>query len=51
MRNFTAVVEGRPNAALNVGYVPAFPGTHSQAEMLDELDRNLREITEMILED
>ena len=34
-----------------VGYVPGFPGTHSQAESLDELNANLREVIEMLLED
>jgi len=34
-----------------VGYVPGFPGAHSQGETLDELDRNLREVIAMLLED
>jgi predicted RNase H-like HicB family nuclease len=34
-----------------VGYVPGFPGAHSQAETLDELQRNLQEVIEMLLED
>jgi predicted RNase H-like HicB family nuclease len=34
-----------------VGYVPGFPGAHSQAETLDELQDNLREVIEMLLED
>jgi predicted RNase H-like HicB family nuclease len=36
---------------LYVGYVPGFPGAHSQAETLDELQKNLREVIEMLLED
>ena len=36
---------------LYVGYVPGFPGAHSQAETLDELNRNLHEVIEMLLED
>jgi predicted RNase H-like HicB family nuclease len=36
---------------LFVGYVPGFPGAHSQGETLDELNRNLREVIEMLLED
>ncbi len=34
-----------------VGYVPGFPGAHSQAETLDELNQNLQEVIEMLLED
>ena len=51
MRNFTAVIEKDPDTGLYVGYVPGFPGAHSQAETLDELNRNLREVIEMLLED
>ena len=51
MRVFTAVVEKCPDTGLYVGYVPGFPGAHSQAETLDELQRNLREVIEMLLED
>jgi len=31
--------------------VPGFPGAHTQAETLDELQGNLREVIEMLLED
>ncbi|WP_442945309.1 type II toxin-antitoxin system HicB family antitoxin [Nostoc sp.] len=34
-----------------VGYVPGFPGAHSQGETLNELQENLREVIEMLLED
>jgi predicted RNase H-like HicB family nuclease len=34
-----------------MGYVPGFPGAHSQAESLDELQANLREVIAMLLED
>ena len=34
-----------------MGYVPGFPGAHSQGEDLDELNRNLREVIGMLLED
>ena len=51
MRSFTAVVERRQNTGLFVGYVPGFPGAHSQGETLDELNRNLAEVIEMLLED
>jgi predicted RNase H-like HicB family nuclease len=51
MRAFTAVVEKRTDTGLYVGYVPGFPGAHTQAETLDELRENLREVIEMLLED
>jgi predicted RNase H-like HicB family nuclease len=51
MRTFTAVVERDPETGLLVGYVPGFPGAHSQAESMDELNSNLREVISMLLED
>ena len=51
MQTFTAVVERDPVTGLLVGYVPGFPGAHSQAESLDELNSNLREVISMLLED
>lgn len=51
MKVFTAVIERCPDTKLYVGYVPGFPGAHSQGESLDELNVNLREVIEMLLED
>ncbi len=51
MRTFTAVIESCPETGLFVGYVPGFPGAHSQGETLDELHHNLAEVIEMLLED
>jgi len=51
VKTFMAVVEKCPDTGLYVGYVPGFPGAHTQAETLDELQRNLREVIEMLLED
>ena len=51
MRTFTAVIEKCPDTGLYVGYVPGFPGAHSQAETLEELNANLKEVIEMLLED
>jgi predicted RNase H-like HicB family nuclease len=51
MRTFTAIVEKCPDTGLYVGYVPGFRGAHTQAESLDELRENLREVIEMLLED
>jgi predicted RNase H-like HicB family nuclease len=51
VKSFTAVVERDPDTGLHVGYVPGFPGAHSQAESLGELQANLREVIAMFLED
>ncbi len=51
MKTFTAVVEKDKETCLYVGYVPGFPGAHSQGETLDELQKNLQEVLEMLLED
>jgi predicted RNase H-like HicB family nuclease len=51
MRNFSAVIERDPDTGLYVGFVPGFPGAHSQGATLDELNANLREVIAMLLED
>ena len=51
MAHYTAVVERDADTGLYVGYVPGFPGAHTQGETLDELNRNLQEVIEMLLED
>ena len=51
MREFTAVVERDPESGIYVGYVPGFPGAHSQGATPEELQSNLREVIEMLLED
>lgn len=51
MHQFTAVIERCSETGLLVGYVPGFPGAHSQGETREELDENLREVIEMLLED
>ncbi|GAB6043267.1 type II toxin-antitoxin system HicB family antitoxin [Endothiovibrio diazotrophicus] len=51
MTNFTAVIERCNETGLYVGFVPGFPGAHSQGETLEELNDNLREVVEMLLED
>ena len=51
MRAYTAVIERCPDTGLFVGYVPGFPGAHSQGETLDELQQNLAEVIAMLLED
>jgi predicted RNase H-like HicB family nuclease len=51
MKNYVAVVERDPATGLLVGYVPGFPGAHSQAKSLDELQANLSEVVKILLED
>jgi predicted RNase H-like HicB family nuclease len=51
MKRYTAVIEKCSDTGLYVGFVPGFPGAHTQAETLDELQRNLQEVIEMLLED
>ena len=51
MRTFNAVIERDPDSGLYVGRVPGWPGAHSLAASLDELERNLRDVVEMLLEE
>ena len=51
MRSYTAVVERCPDTRLYVGYVPGFPGAHSQGDTLEELNENLKEVIAMLLDD
>lgn len=51
MKIFTAIIERDIETNLYVGYVPGFPGAHSQGKTIDELQENLREVLEMLLED
>jgi predicted RNase H-like HicB family nuclease len=51
MKSYTAVVEKDPTTKLYVGYIPGFPGAHSQDETLEELQKNLLEVVAMLLED
>ena len=51
MRSYTAVIERVPETGIYVGFIPGWPGAHSQGESLDELQRNLQEVVAMLLED
>lgn len=51
MKTFTAVVEKCSETGLYVGYVPGFPGAHSQGASPDELNKNLQEVLSMLLEE
>ena len=51
MRTFVAYVEHDPEAKLYVGFVPGIPGAHTQAETLDELQANLKEVLSLCLKE
>ena len=51
MQTFTAIIERDRDTGLYIGYIPNFPGAHSQGETLDELRENLSEVLEMLLEE
>lgn len=51
MREFTAIIERDRDTGLYVGYVPGFPGAHTQGATLDELNSNMAEVLAMLLED
>ena len=51
MKTYTYIVEKCPDTGLYVGYVPGFPGAHSQGQTLEELHGNMQEVIGMLLED
>ena len=51
MKTYSAVIERDSETGLLVGFVPGFPGAHSQGATLDELNANLHEVISMLLED
>ncbi len=51
MKTFTAYVEQDKETGLYVGIVPGIPGAHTQAETLDKLRENLKEVLELCLEE
>lgn len=51
MQTFDFIVERDPDTGALVGYVPGWPGAHTQGNDLEELQRNLQEVIEMLLED
>jgi predicted RNase H-like HicB family nuclease len=48
---FTAQIEKDPDMGLYVGIVPNVPGAHTQAKTLDELNKNLKEVLELCIEE
>jgi predicted RNase H-like HicB family nuclease len=50
MRTFTAVIHRCPETRLYLAFVPGFPGAYTQAESLDVLCANLRDVIALLLE-
>ncbi len=51
MVRITGYIEKDPETGLYVAIVPGIPGAHTQAETLDELQENLKEVVELCLEE
>jgi predicted RNase H-like HicB family nuclease len=51
MSKIVGYIEKDPETGLYVGFVPGIPGAHTQAETLDELRKNLKEVVELCLEE
>ncbi|MCK4293549.1 MAG: type II toxin-antitoxin system HicB family antitoxin [Planctomycetes bacterium] len=51
MYKITGYIEKDPQTGLYVGIVPGIPGAHTQAETLDELQENLKEVVQLCLEE
>jgi len=51
VKTFTAIIERDRDTGVYVGYVPEFPGAHTQGDTIDELRENLVEVLSMLLED
>jgi predicted RNase H-like HicB family nuclease len=50
MARITGYIEKDTETGLYVAVVPGIPGAHTQAQTLDELQRNLKEVVELCLE-
>ncbi len=48
---YTAIIEQDTATGYYVAYVPDLPGAHTQAETLEELKENLKEVVELVLEE
>lgn len=51
MKTFTAYIEYDEHTKLYVGIIPGIEGVHTQAETIDELNMNLREVLELCVEE
>jgi predicted RNase H-like HicB family nuclease len=48
---FTVIIEQDPITGYYVAFVSGLPGAHTQAKSMKELQRNLREVVALVLED
>jgi predicted RNase H-like HicB family nuclease len=51
MKTLTAYIEYDEQTKLFVGLIPGITGAHTQAETLDELNKNLKEVLELYIEE
>lgn len=50
-KNYTAIIEKDLATGLYVAYIPDLPGAHTQGATLEEINKNLKEVVELVLED
>ncbi|MDA3874465.1 MAG: type II toxin-antitoxin system HicB family antitoxin [Kiritimatiellae bacterium] len=48
---YTAIIVRCPDTKLCTGYIPGFPGAHSQGETLEVLHANIHEVLQLLPED
>lgn len=51
MQTYDYIVERDEDTGLYLGYIPGWPGAHTQGADIEEVERNLREVIAMLLED
>lgn len=51
MPQYTAVIERCRETGMYVGYVPGFPGAHTQGETLEELNELLKDVIGLLHQD
>ena len=51
MQKITAYIEKDHETKMYVAIVPGIPGAHTQGKTLDELQKNLKEVIELCLEE
>ena len=51
VHKITGYIEKDPGTGLYVAIVPGIPGAHTQAKTLDDLQKNLKEVVELCLEE
>ncbi len=49
--SYTAIIEQDATTGYYVAYIPDLPGAHTQAETLEELKDNIKEVVELVLEE